>query len=117
MFLNVIGEAKDLFATIVLWNGNENGFVKTAAHQFDLASGYEIAKASEIAGVMLFDPEQERAGEMNGDPNVRMLFEQSEEGFIGFLVAIFHDGVKVSGRLVGMDDEDEVEWSGLRHSS
>jgi len=44
------GKARDLFALIFRWNGDENGFVESAADEFHLSVLDQLFQADEILG-------------------------------------------------------------------
>ena len=46
---------------------------------------------------------------MDGQTDFGVVLEKREEGVVAVLVAMFEDIIEISGRLVGMDDQDEVK--------
>src|SRR5580698_4316350 len=62
VFLEVAGQAGDLFALVLGGDRDQDGFVETATDEFDLPGADEGLEAREIFGTMLFDPVEERTG-------------------------------------------------------
>jgi len=117
VLFEIVSEAVDLVDAIRFGDGDEDGLVESAADEFDLAGSDEIAEADEIVGMMLLDPEEEGAGIVNGEAEGGMAFNEAQKTIVGIAKALFEDGVKISGGLMGVDDEGEVElevWLGRR---
>jgi hypothetical protein len=62
---------------------------------------------------MFLDPGQERAGIVKAKVNARMLFELFEKWEIGSFIGLFQDMAKIAARLVGVNEQSEMEV--LRH--
>jgi hypothetical protein len=68
--------------------------------------------------VILFDPEKKRTGVVQAYADGGVLFDQAKEGFVGMLVALFENVFKITAGLMGVDDENEMEWGrGWGHES
>jgi hypothetical protein len=59
--------------------------------------------------MMLLDPEKQRSGVMKSNANTRMLLEKREEWIVGTLVALFEDLLKISSRLMSVNEENEMK--------
>src|SRR5580700_9648841 len=110
MLFEVGGQARDLFALVIRRDGDQDGFVKAAADQLDLSGADEGFEAAEILGAMLFDPSEQRTGIVDA----RMFFQEFDERQIGFFVGLFEHVAKITARLVGMNQKDEMKafWHG-----
>jgi hypothetical protein len=65
--------------------------------------------------MIFLNPQKEWAGIMESQPNARVFFDQSEEGVIRILIALFEDMLEVARWLVGVNNQDDVEGrAGLR---
>src|SRR5579863_400257 len=109
VLLEIVGETDDLDALIGRRNGNENGLVEAAANHLDLATLDEQLEAHEIFGAMLFDPGQQRAGIMKAGVDGGMLLERFEERKIAAEIGLLKNVVKIAARLMGMNEQHEVE--------
>jgi hypothetical protein len=47
---------------------------------------------------------------MEAEVNPRMLFHEREKGIIGIRVTFFENVLEITRGLVGVNDQDEVEW-------
>ncbi len=113
MFFDVIGKAGDLFVAVFRRNGDQDRLVESAAGDFNLAAFHERAQQIEIFGVGAFDPFQQRTGVMQSDVNRRMTRENLDERQIGLRVGAFDYVIKVSNRLMRVNEEDKLKF---RHS-
>jgi hypothetical protein len=73
------GKARDLFALIFRRNGDENGFVKSAAHELHLADPDQLFQAEKILGTVFFDPVEKRTGIVKAEMNAGVFFEFFDE--------------------------------------
>ena len=113
MFFDVIGETRDLLVAVFGRNGDQDRLVETAADDFHLAALHQRAQQIEIFGMGAFDPFQQRAGEMQTHANGRMAREDLNERQVGLRVGALDHVVKVSDRLVRVNEEDKLKF---RHS-
>ena len=112
MTFEIGGQARDLFALIFRRNRNQNGLVKTAAHELDLAALDQFFQAGEIFGAMLFDPGEERTGIVQAEMNARMFFQLLDEREIRSVVGFFQDMLEIAAGLVGVNEQGEMEILG-----
>jgi hypothetical protein len=116
MFFYVVGQAIELLDAIRLRDGNENRFVKAATNQFDLATGYQLPQADKVARMVLLNPQQQRAGIMNGGVDGGMFFQEIQKLEIGIFIAFLKNMLEIARGLVGVNDENEVKrLAGLGH--
>src|SRR4029077_10991632 len=72
VFFEIGSKARDLFALIFRRNRDQNGFVKSTAHEFHLAGAYQFFQAEKILGTVFFDPGEKRTGIVKAEMNARM---------------------------------------------
>ena len=112
MSFEIGGEARDLFSLIFRRDRNQNGFVKAAANELDLAALDQFFQAREIFGAMFFDPGEERAGVVQAEMNARMFFQFLDKGEITGIVGFFQDMLEIAAGLVGVNEQSEMETLG-----
>src|SRR5208337_2592935 len=76
---------------------------------FNLAGSNHATQALEVFGVVLLNPQEQRSGIVQARANVWMLFQKREEGQVGVFVALLDNVLEIAGRLVRVDDQDEVK--------
>jgi hypothetical protein len=59
--------------------------------------------------MMPLDPEEQGTGKVNADADLRMFFEEREEGVVRVLVTILEDVVEITGGLVSVNDQEQVK--------
>ena len=59
---------------------------------------------------MLFDPDEQRAGIMNGRANAGVLREEFDERQVGLPIAALKDVLKISNGLVSMNEQGEMKF-------
>jgi hypothetical protein len=79
VLIEIGGKARDLFVLIFRRNGDENGFVKSAAHEFHLVDPDQFFQAEKILGTVFFDPVEKRTGIVKAEMNAGMFFELFDE--------------------------------------
>jgi len=110
MLFDVAGEPRDLFAAVFGRDRNQDGFVKTSADNFDLAGARERAKNVEIFRMGAFDPLEEGAGIVESGADRGVAGEELDKRQIGGCVGAFDHVIEISNWLVGVDQEDELEF-------
>ncbi len=113
MFLEINGEAGDLFKLIFGRNRNEDRFIEAATDEFHLAALDQPFQASEILRPVFLDPSEKRPGIMEAETNSRMLFKVLNEWKIGSVVGLFEDMLEIAAGLVRVNEQSEMEF--LRH--
>ncbi len=73
VFLEIGGQAGDLFVLILGRNGNEDRLVEAATEELDLAGLDQLLQANEILRPMLLDPGEQRTGIVDAKVDSRML--------------------------------------------
>ena len=76
MLLDVARKARKLFDSVLFRDGNQDGLVETSAHQLHLAGRHQQAQPVEILRMILLNPEQQRARVVQGQTNLRVLFDE-----------------------------------------
>ena len=94
-------------------NGDQDRLVKSAAGDFHLAALHQRAQQIEIFGMDALDPFQQRASVMQTHANGRMAREDLNERQIGLRVGALNHVIKVSHRLMRVNEKDELKF---RHS-
>src|SRR5580658_10068105 len=110
MFFSVGRETRDLFLAIFRRNGHQNRLVESAADDFDLARRRQSAELVEIFRMRTLDPLEQRAGVVQAEADAGMARKHFNEGKVGILVGAFEHVVEISDRLMGVDEEDELEF-------
>jgi len=113
VFFEIGGKSRDLFALIFGRDGDENRFVKSAAHEFHMAGAYQFFQTNEILGAMLFDPGEKRTGIVKAEMNAGMFFEFFDEREIGSVVGFLEDMLEIAAGLMGVNEQSQMEI--LRH--
>src|SRR5487761_2615836 len=89
--LKKLREPTNLFEGIVLWNGGQNGFVESASHQLHLPRRDRLTQQIKVLRMRVFNPLEQSARIMHGEPNARMSFERLQERQVGVLIGPFED--------------------------
>ena len=97
----------NLPAAIVLWNGGQDRFMKSARQKLDLSALYQVAQSFQVFGVRSFEPGQKRSGMMRADPDTRMPGQHVEEWSVRLAVHALEHVFEIAERLMIMDDEQE----------
>ncbi len=113
MLLEIAREARDLLQLVFGRDGDENGLVKPATDEFNLAALDQFSKAVKIFGAMPLYPGEQRTGIMKTEPNVGMFFQVLEKGQIGIVVRFFENVLEIAAGLVSMNEKSKME--SLRH--
>ncbi len=113
MLLKIDGQTRDLLALIFRRNRDQDGFVETATDKLNPAGLDQIAQAREILGPMLLDPDEERTGIVETEMHAGMFFELFDEREITSLIRSFQDVLEIAARLMGVNEQSEMEI--LRH--
>ena len=116
MPLEIAGEARDLLKLVFGRNGDEDGLVKAATDEFNLATLDQFSKAVKIFGSMLLYPGEQRTGIVKTEANVGMFFQVPQKGEIGIVVRFFQNVFEIAAGLVSMNEKGKVERSRVGHS-
>ncbi len=116
MPLEIAGEARDLLKLVFGRNGDEDGLVKAATDEFNLATLDQVSKAVKIFGAMLLYPGEQRTGIVKTEANVGMFFQVPQKGEIGIVVRFFQNVFEIAAGLVSMNEEGKVERLRVGHS-
>ena len=114
MVFKIGRETRDLFALILRGDGDEDGFVETAANEFYLSGGDEGFQPDKILGAIFFDPSEERARIVQAHVDAGVFFEELDEWEVGVLVGFFEHVAEIAAGLMGMNQEDEMKTIGHR---
>ena len=112
MLLEIAGEARDLLELVFGRNGDENGLIKAATNELNLATLDQFSKAVKIFGAMLLDPGEQMTGIVKTEPNGGMFFEMLQKGEIGIVVRFFQNVLEIAAGLVSVNEKSKME--GLR---
>ena len=110
MLFDVSGKAGNLFASVFVGDRDQDGFVEAAADDFDLAGTHEGAENVEIFRMRAFDPLEKRTGIMEAGADRGVAREDLDEREIGGCVGAFDYVIKITDRLMGVNQEDEFEF-------
>ncbi len=91
-------------------NGDQDRLIKSAAGDFHLAALHQRAQQIEIFGMSALDPFEQRAGVMQTHADRRMAREDLNERQIRLRVGTLNHVIKVSNRLMRVDEEDKLEF-------
>lgn len=117
MLFDVVGEAEDLVVTVLGRNGDEDGFIKSAADDFNLAAGDEFAEAIEILGMDALDPFEQRARVVEAETDRGMPREKFDKRQVAILVGAFDYVFEISNRLMGVNQRNEFKFPHRRTTS
>jgi hypothetical protein len=112
MIFEIGSEAGDLFALIFRRDRNENRFIKSTAYEFHLPALDQLFQAGKILGTVFFDPMKKGTGIVKTEMNAGMFFQLFDEGEIASEVGFLEDMLEIAARLMGMDQESEMETLG-----
>src|SRR5215472_12328548 len=104
MLLEIAGEARDLLKLIFGRNGNENGLVKAATDEFNLATLDQHSQAVKIFGAMQLYPGEQRTGIMKTEANVGMFSQVLQKGEIGIVVRFLQNVFEIAAGLVSVNE-------------
>ena len=110
MLFGVCSQTRDLLPTIFGRNRHQDRLVKAAADDFDLSRGSQRAKFVEIFRMHALQPFKQRARIVQADADRGMAFKYFDERQVGIPVCAFEHSVEIADRLVGVDQEDELEF-------
>lgn len=109
MVFDVIREPGDLHTLVRGRDSNQNGFVKPAAKQFDLAIFYQHFQELEIFRMMLFDPGEQRARIVQAHAHPRVFFENFEEWQVATRIRLLEDVAEIAAGLMRVNDQNHMK--------
>jgi hypothetical protein len=113
VFLEISGQASDLFALIFGRNRNQDRFVEAATDEFHLAVLDQLFQACEILKPMFLNPGEQRPGIVETETNSRVFLEVLNKWKVGGVVGFFEDMLEITAGLVRVNEQGEMEF--LRH--
>ena len=99
----------DLLDAVGAEQRGEHGLVEAGEQNLDLAVGGQRTQAVEIGRLVLLQPLEERAGEVEHDGQKPAARQPVEQGPVDVLHVLGEDVVEVAHRLVQMQAEDEAD--------
>ncbi len=107
MLRAILVHHRDLPERVALREHREHRLVEAAAEQLDLAAGDERAQPGEVVGALALDPLEQRAGVVEGAPDVGRLLERLDDPLVAIVVAGSEDLAEVAVRLMVVEREEE----------
>ncbi len=110
VFLEISGQARNLFTLIFGRNRDEDRLVEAATDEFHLAGLDQFFEANEILWPVCLNPGKQRPGIVEAEANLRMLFEVLDERKIGGVVGLFEYVLEIATGLVRVNEQSEMKF-------
>ena len=114
--LEIGREVADLPHPVAVGNHGQDRLVESAAQDLDPARLDQAANLGDVLGVLLDQPFQERSGGVQGERDLRIVFQHVQKRAIAVAIGLLEDAVEIAHRLVVVQGEDQANGGHKRAS-